>query len=209
MILFFNNSPGAFTQDSIQTGIEKITKAVAETLASQRLSSKEWDGDQIKVENQLPAWIQTLYEESPSNAPVIDFFKSYYRWLFTENAQIGEGYGLGFYLENIRDPFYMPTFMFQAYADTIFYDQLNFEEYPELLDNFKTFFVNYYEKYVPIRGTPDALAYILKSLFNCSVESITSTAATITIISTLDKQYFDLFKRLACPYSFNVNFEQP
>jgi hypothetical protein len=207
MILFFNNSPGASTQDSVEVGIKRIAQAVLQTLEVQNVDSIESEGDLIKVENQLPSWLKKLYTDNRQNAPVIDFFKAYYRWLFTEDAQLGKGYGLGFYLENIRNPFYMPSFMYQAYADIIFYEQLNFEEYPELQNNFKTFLINYYEKYVPIRGTPDALAYILKSLFNCSVESITSTAATITIISTLDKQYFDLFKRLACPYSFNVNFK--
>jgi len=202
MILFFNNSPGAQTQDSIQTGIERIVVGALQSMRQQSLSTKEWDGDEIDPKRQLPKWIQNLHDTDPENAPVVDFFIEYYRWLFDK-----DGYGFGFYLEDIRDPFYVPSFLYQAYADAIFYQQLDFEEYPELLNNFQTFFINYYEKYVPIKGTPDGLAYILKSLFGATTVSITSTASTITIISDLDENYRELFKKLACPFSFNVSFK--
>lgn len=202
MILFFNNSPGGFTPDSIQTGIERVVAGTMKALKAQNLSTKDWDGDKINVKKQLPIWIQTIYDENPANAPVVDFFIEYYRWLFDH-----EGYGFGFYLEDLRDPFYLPSFLYQAYADLIFYGQLDFEEYPELLDNFKSFLINYHEKYVPIKGTPDGLVYVLRSIFGATTASVFTTSnANIKIITNLNSNYRDLFVRLACPYSFNVTF---
>lgn len=203
MILFFNNSPGAASSDSIKTGIERIVAGTIQALRSQNISTKEWDGDEINPQAQLPKWIQSIYSNNPENAPVVDFFIEYYRWLFDK-----EGYGLGFYLEDLRDPFYVPSTFYQAYADVLFYEKLNFEEYPELLENFKNFFVTCHEKYIPIRGTPDGLCFILKSLFGATTANVTTSSnGNITVISDLNPDYRDLFVRLACPYSFIVSFK--
>ena len=114
---------------------------------------------------------------------------------------------MGFYLENLRDPFYVPNNFLQGYADYIFYDQLDLSAYPELKDNFRTFLINYQDYYIPIRGTPDGLAYILKGLFGVTKLTITTSAgARIQIESDLNSAYQDLFTRIACPYSFVVTF---
>lgn len=203
MILIFNNTPGFGSQDSIKTGIDRIVAAVEKSQTLKQIKTNNINDDGIKIKQQFPVWMQQLYEENPNNVPVIDFFIYYYKWLFDLN-----GYGLGFYLEDLRDPFYVPDIFYQAYADLIFYNQLDFSEYPELLPNFKTFFINYYEQYVPLRGEPDALVYILKSLFGATTETVTTTnSASILVVSNLDSKYYNLFKRLACPFSFDVTFK--
>lgn len=203
MILIFNNTQGFGSQDSIKTGIDRIVAAVEKSQTLKQIKTNNINDDGIKIKQQFPVWMQQLYEENPNNVPVIDFFIYYYKWLFDLN-----GYGLGFYLEDLRDPFYVPDIFYQAYADLIFYNQLDFSEYPELLPNFKTFFINYYEQYVPLRGEPDALVYILKSLFGATTETVTTTnSASILVVSNLDSKYYNLFKRLACPFSFDVTFK--
>jgi len=203
MILLFNNTPGFGSQDSIKTGIDRIVAAVEKSQTLKQIKTNNINDDGIKIKQQFPVWMQQLYEENPNNVPVIDFFIYYYKWFFDLN-----GYGLGFYLEDLRDPFYVPDIFYQAYADLIFYNQLNFTEYPELLVNFKTFFIHYYDQYVPIRGEPDALIYILKSLFGATTATATTVnSGTILVVSNLDPKYYNLFKRLACPFSFDVIFK--
>jgi hypothetical protein len=198
MLFFFNNVP-----DSIETGIDKIQKLVKSFLRESNIPEKAWDGDKINVKQQFPDWILDAYNTSNSDAPVVDFFIFYYRWLF----DLEDGYGLGFYLESLRDPVKIPNDFLQGYADYVFYDQLDFEEYPELLDNFRGFLFNYQKYYVPIRGTPDGLAYVLKGLFGVtSLNVITTSGGRITIQSDLDSTYQELFKKIACPYSFEITF---
>lgn len=202
MILFFNNSPGAQTSDSVETGIQRIVATVLEALKSQRIPDKQWDGDYIQVEKQFPVWIQKLYKNNNTEVPVIDFFKAYYRWLYNI-----DGYGMGFYIESIRDVSYVPDVFLQAYADIVFYEELDFSEYPELTNNFRNFYLNYHKYYVQNRGTPDGMCYILKSLFGASYANVTTTSpTTIRVISDIKDEYKNLFVKLACPYSFNVKF---
>ena len=116
MTLFYS-----FTKDSVQTGIDRIVQTTFKLLRDQRISEKEWDGDKIQIKKHFPSWVQKQYDVDPNTAPVIDFFTYYYRWLFAY-----EGYGMGFYLEDLRDIHYVPDAFLQAYADLVFSGNLNF-----------------------------------------------------------------------------------
>jgi len=198
MTLFYS-----FTKDSVQTGIERIVNTTFKLLREQRISEKEWDGDKIHIKNQFPSWVQKQYDSDPTTAPVIDFFTYYYRWLF----DYSDGYGMGFYLEDLRDIHYVPDAFLQAYADLVFSGNLNFVEYPGLFNNFRRFYMTY-DVYTRIRGTQEGMAYILKSLFGVTTVSIVVTSGgRYTITSDLDSSYQTLFKTLACPFSFQITFE--
>lgn len=196
MTLFYN-----FTKDSVQTGIERIVKTTLKLLRDQGIAEKEWDGDKIQIKNQFPSWVQKEYDTDPTAAPVIDFFTYYYRWLFDY-----EGYGMGFYLEDLRDIHYAPDAFLQAYADLVFSGNLNFGTYPELVSNFRRFYMTY-DVYTRIRGTQEGMAYILKSLFGAtSVSIVVTSGGRYTITSDLNSSYQTLFKTLACPFSFQITF---
>ena len=198
MTLFYS-----FTKDSVQTGIERIVNTTFKLLRDQGIAEKEWDGDKIQIKNQFPSWVQKEYAANPTSAPVIDFFTFYYRWLF----DYSEGYGMGFYLEDLRDIHYVPDAFLQAYADLVFSGNLNFEEYSELFNNFRRFYMTY-DVYTRIRGTQEGMAYILKSLFGVTTVSISVSAGGRYIVtSDLDSSYQTLFKTLACPFSFDITFE--
>jgi hypothetical protein len=198
MTLFYN-----FTKDSVQTGIERIVKTTFKLLRDQGIAEKEWDGDKIQIKNQFPSWVQKEYAANPTSAPVIDFFTYYYRWLF----DYSEGYGMGFYLEDLRDILYVPDAFLQAYADLVFSGNLNFGAYPGLVTNFRRFYMTY-DVYTRIRGTQEGMAYILKSLFGVTTVSIVvSAGGRYTVTSDLNPSYQSLFKTLACPFSFEITFE--
>jgi len=197
MTLFYS-----FTKDSIQTGIERIVNTTFKLLRAQGISEKEWDGDKIQIKNQFPSWVQKEYANNPTAAPVIDFFTYYYRWLF----DYSDGYGMGFYLEDLRDIHYVPDAFLQAYADLVFSGNLNFDDYPGLVTNFRRFYMTY-DVYTRIRGTQEGMAYILKSLFGVTTLSIVvSAGGRYTVTSNLNVSYQTLFKTLACPYSFQITF---
>ena len=198
MTLFYS-----FTKDSVQTGIERIVNTTFKLLRDQGIAEKEWDGDKIQIKNQFPSWVQKEYVTNPTSAPVIDFFTYYYRWLF----DYSDGYGMGFYLEDLRDIHYVPDAFLQAYADLVFSGNLNFGYYPGLETNFRRFYMTY-DVYTRIRGTQEGMAYILKSLFGVTTVSISVSAGGRYIVtSDLDSSYQTLFKTLACPFSFDITFE--
>ena len=198
---------GAQTLDSLQTGIDRIVAFVYKTLRASDIPEKEWDGDKIDIKNQFPAWVQEQYGLDPQNAPVIDFFIYYYRWLFDYT----DGYGCGFYLEKIRDLTTVQSDLLQAYADEVFSKQLDLSEYPELIDNFRTFILLYARDYIPIRGTPAGIEYMLKTLFKATTASAITTSPTNILVTTniTNTDYKNLLKTLACSFSFNVTFITP
>ena len=197
MTLFYS-----FTKDSVQTGIDRIVQTTFKLLRDQGIAEKEWDGDKIQIKNQFPSWVQKEYVTNPTSAPVIDFFTYYYRWLF----DYSDGYGMGFYLEDLRDIHYVPDTFLQAYADLVFSNNLNFATYPELVTNFRRFYMTY-DVYTRIRGTQEGMAYILKSLFGVTTVSISvSAGGRYTVTSDLNSSYQTLFKTLACPFSFEITF---
>jgi hypothetical protein len=201
MLTLFN----AETPDSIATAVEAIVERALRYIRALNLPEKNWDGDAITIKTQFPQWIQDLYEQNPDSAPVVDFFIFYYRWLFDYE----DGYGMGFYLEDLRDIALINSDFLQPYADDVFSQQLDLTEYSELVENFRTFMLSHDRDYRRIRGTPEGIEYFIKTMFDITtVNVITTSAANILIEtdSTLSSSYQNLVKDLACPYSFNVTF---
>lgn len=199
MMVLLNNQ----TPDSIAVAVERIVDRVFKALRASEFPEKSWDADKIVIETQFPFWIQKLYSQSPSNAPVIDFFKYYYRWLFDYE----DGYGCGFYIENFRDISNIKSDFLQAYADEIFRGDLDLSSYPELVDNFRKFYLYHDRDYLRLRGTPDGIAYILKSLFGATtVSAVTVAPGLIQITSNVNSSYENLIKTISCPFGYDVTF---
>lgn len=199
MLVLLNNQ----IPDSIAVAVERIKEYAFRSLRLQNYPEKDWDGDRVNVEKQMPYWIETEYAISPNNAPVVDFFKTYYRWLFDYD----EGYGCGFYLEDIRDIFYVKYDFLQAYADDVFRGDLDLSVYKELRQNFIKFYICHERDYVRLRGTTYGIEYLLKSLFGVTTAKVvTLSPASIQIESNLDENYQDLVKLIGCPFGFDVTF---
>lgn len=200
MLLLLNNIP----PDSLQVGIDRIATLVQNNLRALQIPEKDWDGDLINIDTQFPKWIQDLYVEDSSNAPVVDFFKYYYRWLMDYD----DGYGCGFYLEKLRDILYVKDDFLQAYADDVFSGALDLSTYPELKTTFRKFYLCYARDYFKIRGTPEGIIYALKSLFGATTATVITTSATnIKITSNVSSTYHDLIRTTVCPFGFTVTFE--
>jgi hypothetical protein len=201
MLTFFN----AQTPDSIATAVEAIVEKALRYLRALNIPEKNWDGDAITIKTQFPQWIQDLYEQNPDSAPVIDFFIFYYRWLFDYE----DGYGMGFYLEDLRDIALINSDFLQPYADDVFSQQLDLTEYSELVENFRTFMLSHDREYRRIRGTPAGIEYFIKTMFDVTTVNVITTSSANILIETdsaLLSNYQNLVKDLACPYSFNVTF---
>lgn len=201
MLTLFN----AETPDSIATAVEAIVEKALRYLRALNIAEKNWDGDAITIKTQFPQWIQDLYEQNPDSAPVIDFFIFYYRWLFDYE----DGYGMGFYLEDLRDIALINSDFLQPYADDVFSQQLDLTEYSELVENFRTFMLSHDREYRRIRGTPAGIEYFIKTMFDVTTVNVITTSSANILIETdsaLSSNYQNLVKDLACPYSFNVTF---
>lgn len=165
-----------------------------------------WDGDAVRLSQQFPQWIVKRAEADPTDAPVLQWFQYYYRWLFDI-----DGYGLGFYLQAIRDTRTVPERFLQGYAD-IYMPGLVLSDHPELMDNFRKFLVNWQANYAERRGTPEGIRYALCTLFGATPGTTTVTttgAGIISIVTDMDSTYNDLVRQLCCPVGFIVQFAAP
>lgn len=162
-----------------------------------------WDGDKIILKNQFPKWIVQAAVDDPTNAPVLDWFKYYYRWLFS----LDYGYGGGFYFTEIRDFMKIPDIFLQALAD-LYMPGLDFEENPELMDGFRKFLLKSKTDYYDIKGRAEGILYTIVTLFGGteSGSSVISAGGGIIDITTdMDASYNDMLKSWCCPAGFLVN----
>jgi hypothetical protein len=188
---------------SIAAAIEELVKQTFRLLKINDYPEKDWDGDKVNIKAQMPLWVEKLYASSPSNAPVVDFFRFYYRWLFDYE----DGYGCGFYIENFRDILYVKSDFLQPYADEIFRGAFDLSTYPELKDNFRKFYLFHDRDYLRLRGTQDGICYLLKTLFGATIATAVTTSPTsIQITSNVSSSYESIITELGCPFGFNVTF---
>lgn len=171
MILLFSNIPV-----SVTAKVEELIKEAKRAYGSDYYSIEgdEWFGDNITVESLLPRWLIKKYEEDPTNVLVVSIIKNYLRWLFS----IKYGYGANLEWETIRVPLYMNSIYREALADFYFpgarFDQSPLSSY---LGNIPEFSVKCHIDYFPIKGKPEAIKYILSSLFGIPWDSVFVTTA--------------------------------
>lgn len=183
--------------------IDRIVNNISAAYVLQGSPEISWDGDKIILENQFPKWIVQAWQDDTTNAPVIDWFKYYYRWLFS----LDYGYGCGFYFTEIRDFMKIPDIFLQAYAD-LYMPGLDFSENPELMDGFRKFLLKSKTDYFDKKGRDSAILYAATTLFGGTPEatSVVSVGGGIIEITTdMDESYNDMLRTWCCPVGFLVN----
>lgn len=178
MILFFNSQP---VTELVK--IEKLFERARSLYGSDfyDLQTINWFGDRLTIESLFPNWILQEYKNNPSNVLVIPIVKNYIRWLLS----LEEGYGAQLDWENIRCPTTTKSIFLEAYAN-FYFPNADFSSSPlkDVLPNIRKFLIKADYNYFNIKGTPEAIKYLMCALLGFdwdSVEVYTAESATIQI----------------------------
>jgi hypothetical protein len=185
MIIFFSTQP-ASVDGKINALIER-----AKTLYNSDyydIENEKWLADKLTIESLFPSWIVKAAEDN-SEVLVTKIVKNYMRWLLS----LEHGYGAQLDWEKIRTIPLANEIFLEAYIDFYFpgadFSQQNFSS---LIPNVKKFAINADANYFNVKGTPQAIRYLISNLLGIPWDSVlvnTSTASIITI--KVDSAYYD------------------
>jgi hypothetical protein len=187
MILLLSNIPV-----TVGIKVEELIKKAKLAYGSDYYSVEgdEWFGDNISVDSLLPKWIIKKYQEDPTNVLIVSIIKNYLRWLFS----IKYGYGANLEWETIRVPLYMNSIYREALAD-FYFPGADFSSDPleTYLPNISKFSVTSNIDYFPLKGKPEAIKYLLSTLFGIPWDSVyVSTANSGLLEVAVSASYFDV-----------------
>jgi hypothetical protein len=191
MILFFSNIP-VYEQNKLNKLVER-----AKTLYDSDfydIEKHQWLSDKLTIESLFPSWIVKEYNEN-SNVLVIPIIKNYMRWLLS----LEYGYGAQLDWENIRFPLFSKQQFWEAYLD-FYFPGADFSQtgLKNNIKNVKKFFIKADLNYFSVKGTPQAIKYLISNLLGIpwnSVVVFTGNTNIITIqIQSLYQSDFDQYK---------------
>lgn len=209
MIVLYNNQ-----NISLDT---KIALAIQNAIAVagsnyEDTTDTKWLGDDLTVEALFPQWILKAYKDDTQNIAVIPIIKNYLRWLLS----IEYGYGAQLNWEHIRVPIYMNSLFLEALAD-FYFPGADFSQEPlkTILPNIRKFATKVDANYFNVKGTPQAIKYLICSLLGISFNSVyvvTTTYVNLEIqvasakLSTLT-QYDAFLKEYVIPAGMVINYK--
>ena len=166
MITLYNNQ-----KISLDT---KIALAVQNALAVagsdfEDTKDTKWVGDNLTIESLFQEWILKEYENNSTNVTIVPIIKNYLRWLFS----LEYGYGAQLDWEKIRVPYYINSLFLESLAD-FYFPNADFSQSPlkEKLPNIRKFATKADANYFNIKGTPDAIKYVICSLLGFSFNDV-------------------------------------
>jgi hypothetical protein len=207
MILLFNKIPVTLDR-KIQ---ETVERALAE-LGSDfyNYDGSYWFGDNLTVRSLFPNWIYKASIEDPDNISMVQIIKSYLRWLFSEQY----GYGGKVDWENIHCPFTINDKFLEALADSYFPSQ-DFSitsDLRDLLPNIKKFALKAELNYFNIKGTPEAIKYLLTTLLNLPINQCTVQSGSpgfVIVKANVPEKYKTFLNECVYPAGIIVLYETP
>jgi hypothetical protein len=205
MILLFNKIP--VTQES------KINAIVAKAKAAYgsefyNVQGKYWKGDDLTVEALFPNWIIQEANDDPSNVTIVQIVKSYLRWLFS----IDYGYGAYINWETIRCPNEIDEKLLAGLADLYFpgEDFSSTSNLYALLPNLKKFAIHADLNYFNIKGSMNAIRYLLITLLGLPISSCfvyTGSPGIVIIRANVPEKYKPFLSRSVIPAGMTVIYQ--
>ena len=177
MIIFFSTQPA-----SVDGKINALISR-AKTLYNSDyydIENQKWLADKLTIESLFPSWIVKAAEES-SDVLVTKIIKNYMRWLLS----LEYGYGAQLDWEKLRTIPLANEIFLEAYLDFYFPGaDFSQENFVSLIPNVKKFSINADANYFNVKGTPEAIKYLICNLLGIPWDSVlvsTSTAAVMNI----------------------------
>lgn len=187
MILLFNHLPV-----SLQGKINKLVQLAKQTYGSEyyNVQGNYWKGDQLTLQSLFPSWIlKEANSDSTVNITVI--IKNYLRWLFS----IEYGYGAQLEWNTIRSQLLMNSVFLEGLADYYFPGCDFSTDLSSVLPNIRKFGVKADTHYFDVKGTPQAIKWVLTSLFGYSYDTVlVQTSAPGQLQITVNGSIPDAYK---------------
>ena len=185
MILFFGNQP-ATEQGKINALIDRAKSLYNSDYYD--IQNEKWLGDKLTIESLFPSWI-VKEAENNSNVLITKIIKNYMRWLLS----LEYGYGAQLDWEKIRTIPLANDIFSEAYLD-YYFPGANFNQtgFIDIIPNVKKFAINADANYFNIKGTPQAIKYLICNMLGFPWDSVvvsTSTSAVMTI--KIDSSYYN------------------
>lgn len=199
--LLFNNIPVTF-EYKLQKFVEKVVAAYGSEYYN--VQGQYWKGDQLTIESLFPDYILKEYENNPDKVKIIPLIKNYLRWLFS----LEYGYGAYVEWENIRSPTQMKEKLLEGLAEFYFPNEdFASDDLKDILPNIKKFSINVNTNYFDIKGTNQAIFYLLVTLLDSnyngtSVETLSN--CHLQIKTNIDSKYRSFLERSVIPAGVKV-----
>jgi hypothetical protein len=177
MILLLNHIPV-----SLPVKLQKLVERAIASYGSEfyNVQGYYWKGDQLTIESLFPTWIlKQANTDSSVNITVI--IKNYLRWLFS----IEYGYGAQLEWSTLRSPLLMNKVFLEALADYYFPGSDFSGDLATILPNIRNFGIKADTNYFDVKGTPQAIKWVLTALFGLNydttlVQTVSPTLLKIT-----------------------------
>jgi len=173
--------------------------------------SQPWLADELTVQSLFPQWIIKAYQSNPNNVAIVPLIKNYMRWLLSQDY----GYGAQLNWENIRVPLFTNTVFLEALADFYFPDaDFSGAVLNPILPNIRRFLIKSDSNYFNIKGTPQAIKYLICSLLGFAWTDVIVNSGTYCTIeikiasasSTNFANYKPFLEKYVVPAGMSVNY---
>lgn len=206
MILLFNNLP-----IKLKRKVEIMISTAQSVLGSEffNTAKSRWLGDNLTVESLFPKWIIKKANENPSEVLIVQLIKSFQRWLF----DLERGYGAAVPWETIHVPHKISDKLLLGLADMYFprFD-LSGTDFSEILPNLKKFSIKVEENYFRIKGSPQAIQYLLITLLGVpydACEVVIGSPGFLIVRANVDEKYKPFLNKCVYPAGMTVLYESP
>lgn len=206
MILLFNNLPV-----KLKRKVEIMISTAQSILGSEffNTAGSRWLGDNLTIESLFPKWIIKKANENPSEVLIVQLIKSFQRWLF----DLERGYGAAVPWETIHVPHKISDKLLLGLADMYFprFD-LSGTDFSEILPNLKKFSIKVEENYFRIKGSPQAIQYLLITLLGVpydACEVVIGSPGFLIVRANVDEKYKPFLNKCVYPAGMTVLYESP
>jgi hypothetical protein len=165
MIIFFSTQP-ATINGKINALVERAKALYNSDYYD--IENEKWLADKLTIESLFPSWIVKAAENN-SEVLVTKIVKNYMRWLLS----LEHGYGAQLDWEKIRTIPLANEIFLEVYIDFYFpgadFSQQNFSS---LIPNVRKFAINADANYFNVKGTPQAIKYLISNLLGIPWDSV-------------------------------------
>ena len=206
MILLFNHIPV-----TLEGKINKMLSIAQAAYGSDfyDVAGQRWLGDNLTVDSLFPKWILKEANDDPDNVLIVEIVKSFNRWLF----DVERGYGAAVPWETIHVPSKLTDKLLLGLADLYFPQfDLSGPDYSDILQNLKKFSIFADENYFNIKGTPDAIRYLLTTLIGIpynQCEVFSGSPGFLIIRANVPDKYKSFLNKCVYPAGVVALYETP
>ena len=197
---------------TIERKISELVNRVKAAYGSDfyNVNGSYWRGDDLTTQSLFPSWILKEAEDDPDNVTIVQIIKSYLRWLFSTEY----GYAGCIDWETMQIPLKIKQKLLEGVTDAYFpgEDFSSSSELNDLLPNIRKFSINVDVNYLNVKGTMQAIKYLLVTLIGLpqdTTEVYTGSPGIIIVIGNVPEKYKPFLNRSVYPAGMTIIYQSP